>query len=92
MDHDTARSATKPQRSQQSTVTTSFGSMCVFFIFVLFLRVQSGAGDPEFDTNRRKFLIRIGQLFGIATTAASAGCRCAGRSRWMGRQGTLSPR
>lgn len=33
------------------------------------------ASFPEFDTNRRKCLIRIGQPFGIATTAASVGCR-----------------
>jgi hypothetical protein len=32
-------------------------------------------GSPEFDTNRCKSLIRIGQAFGIATTAASAGGR-----------------
>ncbi len=33
------------------------------------------AGMPEFDTNCRKYLIRIGQPFGIATTGASAGSR-----------------
>jgi hypothetical protein len=36
---------------------------------------RGAAGPPEFDTNRCKSLIRIGQAFGIATTAASAGGR-----------------